>query len=297
MIRRCLTTIRRFDLRSDRSVSVLKIGWFSTGRGEGSRGLLDFVCRAIEDGNLAASIDFVFSNREPGEAEGSDQFFRLVHEHGFPLVTLSSSRYRREHGGGRMDQHRMGFDREAMRLLAGYQPDVCVLAGYMLIFGAEMCRRYPLINLHGALPDGPTGPWQSVIWQLIETKAERTGSMIHLATEDVDRGPVLSHCALPLRGGVFDAAWETVAGRSAEEVRADEGEDNALFRCIRTEGYRREPRLLLATLRAVGDGRLCVRPGEALDSTGEPLGAVYPQGLPLTEEIEAALAGESAGLG
>ena len=268
---------------------MLRIGWFSTGRGEGSRGLLQFVADAIEAGKLDATIEFVFSNREPGEAEGSDAFFGLIRSYSLPLVTLSSARYRREHGGGPMSRHREGFDQEAMALLEGYQPDVCALAGYMLICSGEMCRRYPLLNLHGALPDGPTGTWQSVIWELIETGATRTGAMIHMATEEVDRGPVLSHCELPIVGGAFDEARTALDGRSIERIRSDEGEENGLFKLIRAEGYRREPYLLLATLGAVADGRVRVRPGEALDANGEPWANTHSAGLSLTQEIEAAL--------
>ena len=275
--------------RFEKDDVVLRIGWFATGRGEGSRGLLRFIADAIDEGNLDARIEFVFSNREPGEAEGSDAFFDLVHSYRLPLVTLSSARYRREHGGGPMSRHRVGFDREVMRLLEPYQPDVCALAGYMLICSGEMCRRYPLLNLHGALPDGPVGTWQSVIWQLIASGATRTGAMIHMATEEVDRGPVLSHCVVPIVGGNFDAARNALAGRDIEQVRAAEDEENALFHLIRAEGYRREPYLLLETLRAVADGRLTVRPGKALDESGRPLGDTLPGGLELTQEIEGAI--------
>ena len=271
---------------------MLRIGWFATGRGEGSRGLLRFVADAIGDGRLDARIEFVFSNREPGEAEGSDEFFELVRSYGLPLITLSSERYRREHGGGSMARHRVGFDREAMGLLEAYQPDVCALAGYMLICSREMCRRYPLLNLHGALPDGPIGTWQSVIWELIESGATQTGAMIHLATEEVDRGPVLSHCVVPIVGGQFDAERRALAGRDAAQVRAEQGEENGLFRLIRAAGYRREPYLLLETLRAVDDGRLTVRPGEAMDGSGNPLADALPGGLALTGEIEAAIGGD-----
>ena len=269
---------------------MLRIGWFSTGRGEGSRGLLRFIHDAVEQGRLDAEIEFVFSNREPGEADGSDQFFDLVRSYGLPLATLSSARYRREHGGGPMSRHRVGFDREAIRLLEHYQPDVCALAGYMLICSGEMCRRYPLLNLHGALPDGPTGTWQSVIWQLIEVRAEQTGAMIHLATEEVDRGPVLSHCVVPMTGDGFDPDWDALRGRDVADIRAAEGEDFPLFRRIREAGYRREPYLILETLRAVADGRLRVKPETALDASGQPLELRDPAGLPLTEHIEAALA-------
>lgn len=273
---------------------MLRIGWFATGRGPGSRGLLNFICRAIAAGRLDARIEFVFCNREPGEAAGSDQFLRLAASYGLPLVTLSSARYRRQHGGGPMRRHRDGYDRQVMELLdaAGYRPDLCALAGYLLICGAAICRRYPMLNLHGALPDGPTGTWQSVIWQLIASDATHTGAMIHLATEAVDRGPALAHCALPITGGDFDADWDTVRGQDLSAIRATEGEGNPLFQRIRSEGYRREPHLLLATLQAVAAGRLIVKPGAALDADGNPLSQTYPQGLSLTAEIEAAIAAE-----
>ena len=251
--------------------------------------MLRFVDSAISDHRLNATIEFVFSNRESGEAPGSDEFFELVRSLAHPLVTLSSTRFRREHGGGGMSRHRSDFDREVMRLLEPYTPDVCVLAGYMLIFSPEMCRRFPLLNLHGALPDGPTGTWQSVIWSLIESKASQTGAMIHLATEDVDRGPVLSNCSFPIVGASFDDAWETVTGRAAAAIQTEEGEANPLFCRIRAEGLRREPQLILETLRAVADGRLQVKPGTALDELGAPLSDRYPDGLPLTEEIEKAI--------
>ena len=268
---------------------MLRIGWFSTGRGEGSQGLLRFVADSIGDGRLDARIEFVFSNRERGEADGSDAFFELVESYGFPLVTLSSARYRREHGGGGMSQHREGFDRAVMDLLRPFEPDVCALAGYMLICSGEMCRKYPLLNLHGALPDGPTGAWQSVIWELIASGATRTGAMIHMATEEVDRGPVLSHCELPIVGGRFDEERRRLRGRDVEQVQSEEGEENGLFRLIRAEGYRREPYLLLATLQAVADGRVKVRPGEALDANGNPLADTHTAGFSLTAEIEAAI--------
>ena len=181
---------------------MLNIGWFSTGRGPGSQGLLRFVQDRLARGRLDARIQFVFSNREPGEAEGSDQFFELTGKYGLPLITLSSNKFRRAMGG-RFADHRDEFDVRVMELLGGFQPDICVLAGYMLIVGGDMCRQYPLLNLHPALPDGPTGTWQEVVWRLIETKATQTGAMIHLANEEVDRGPLISYCTAPLTGSGF----------------------------------------------------------------------------------------------
>ena len=174
---------------------MLRIGWFSTGRGEGSQGLLRFVYPRLAD--IDARIDFVFSNRAPGEAEGSDAYFRLVRQYGLPLITHSSAGFRRRRGGG-VAAHRAAYDAEVLERLAGYRPNICVLAGYMLVAGPALCRAWPLLNLHPALPGGPAGAWLEVVWQLIRQRAAVTGAMTHLATAEVDRGPVVSYVTVPL---------------------------------------------------------------------------------------------------
>ena len=99
---------------------MLNIGWFSTGRGPGSQGLLRFVQDRLEKGLLDARIQFVFSNREPGEAEGSDQLFELAENCGLNVATLSSSKFRREMGG-RFADHRADYDGRVMESLSGYR--------------------------------------------------------------------------------------------------------------------------------------------------------------------------------
>ena len=237
---------------------MLRIGWFSTGRGEGSRGLLRFVYERLAD--IDARIDFVFSNRAIGEAEGSDEYFRWVRHYGLPLITHSSSAFRRKKGG-RFAGHRAEYDAEVQELLSGYRPDVCVLAGYMLIASGELCRAYPLLNLHPALPDGPVGTWQEVVWQLIEQRASRTGAMMHLATEEVDRGPVVSYVTVPLNTPELEPHWLELGNRSVTETKEEQGEDYELFRLIRAMQYSREPYLLLETLRALSRGDIALDAG------------------------------------
>ena len=249
---------------------MLKLGWLSTGRGEGSRGFLELIQGEIQAGSLDARIEFVFSNRGHGEAEGSDQFFRLVEGYGLPLKTLSSRRYRREHRGGPISDHRVGFHAQVMQMLSGFQPDICVLAGYMLVTSPEMCRRYTMINLHPALPHGPAGTWQQVIWKLIEGEAAESGAMVHLATEVVDAGPVLTFCSFAIRGAEFDPLWEAAGRHSINELMA-EGEEQPLFKRIRQEGLRRERPLLLETLRALAGGRIKVSGARVIDPGGAPV--------------------------
>ena len=234
---------------------MLRIGWFSTGRGEGSRGLLRFVTEHLASEGIDARIEFVFSNRAPGEAEGSDEYFRLVAEFETPLITHSSADFRRR-SGGRFADHRAEYDAEVLELLSRREPDICVLAGYMLIASSALCRSYPLLNLHPALPDGPIGTWQDVVWQLIEQRAHITGAMTHLATEVVDRGPLVSYVTVPLMTPDLEPHWRHLATADLSGIRRGQGEEYELFRLIRSEQYRREPYLLLETLRALSLGEI-----------------------------------------
>lgn len=276
---------------------MLNIGWFSTGRGEGSRGLLRFVQDRIEGGLLDARIQFVFSNRDRGQAQGSDEFFQLADSYGLPLVTRSSARFRRSRSSSGLSwaELRPEYDRLVLKDLVGFQPDVCVLAGYMLIVSGEMCRRYSLLNLHPALPDGPIGTWQEVTWELIRQRATRTGAMIHLATEELDRGPVVSYCTAPITGHDFAQGWRELEGANLEDVRAARGEELPLFQQIRQAQYRREPYLILETLRAVADGRVEIRDGMVLDQQGNFVSASTPPGLCLDKEIDRAMADDQLG--
>ena len=254
---------------------MLRIGWFSTGRGAGSQGLLRFVGERL--GDIDARIEFVFSNRAPGEAEGSDAFFRLAGELGLPLVTHSSARFRRGILRQAQDDQkgwRDAYDGEVLELLGGYGVDVCVLAGYMLVVGSGLCRAWPMLNLHPALPDGPVGTWQEVVWRLIGARAGVTGVMTHLVTEDVDRGPVVSYVTLPLDTPELAGHWRDLEGRDLGEIRAREGEDYGLFRGIRAAQYRREPYLLLETLRAVSAGEISLDGGRVtvVGGGGDALG-------------------------
>ncbi len=53
---------------------MYQLGWFSTGRGDGSKGLLKAVQDGISLGELNANIEFVFCSRERGETEATDRY-------------------------------------------------------------------------------------------------------------------------------------------------------------------------------------------------------------------------------
>ncbi|HEY5639990.1 MAG TPA: formyltransferase family protein [Dehalococcoidia bacterium] len=272
---------------------TLRIGWFATARGQTSGKLLAGALAAIEAGRLDAEVVVVFCNRDPGEAANTDAFHEQVRAAGIPLVTLSSREFRRAAGGkiARKDEPlpewRREYDREVMRLLASYEFDVGMLAGYMLIFCEEAAAKWELLNLHPAAPGGPKGLWQDVIWELIAQGADRAGVMIHLATPELDEGPVVTYCTYPIRGGAADDLWQDVDSRGVEAARAESGEDLALFQEIRRRGVLREVPLVIETLRSFADGRLRIRDKQAVDGSGALI-----DGYDLSEEIERIVAKE-----
>ncbi|MBF6600118.1 MAG: phosphoglycerate transporter [Dehalococcoidia bacterium] len=270
---------------------MLRIGWFATGRGEGSQKLLRAAVDAIRDRTLDAQISVVFSNRDPGQFPITDVFFDQVRAYGIPLVTLSDRTFRREHGGEvaragePLPAWREAYDRSVAELIAPYPFDLGVLAGYMLITTAPLYEAHPLLNLHPSGPGQPAGTWQDVTWQLIEQRADHGGVRIHLVTGALDAGAIVTYCTYPLRGSGIDVLWGDARQRSTAELREREGEDNALFQEIRRRGSARELPLIVETLRGFADGRLRLDDGHVMAGDTRIVG-----GYDLTPEIERSLA-------
>lgn len=240
----------------------MRIGWLSSGRDQAACNLLsDIVARAQQDA-IPLDIAAAFCDRERDESPESDRFLDLVERLDIPLVTLSSAQSwaAAQKESVSRAAWREEYHRGVMELLVPYRLGVLVMAGYMLISSPAFCRRYAILNLHPALPGGPTGTWQQVIWQLLEDEAAETGAMMHLATAQLDRGPVVGYFRLPLRGDDWTGLWaqfrEKRKTMSVAEIAAAEGEDEPLFAEIRRRGEVREVPLLYQTLRLFAEGHL-----------------------------------------
>ena len=271
---------------------LYKIGWFSTGRGPGSRNILKTILENIASGIINAKISFVFCSREEGEAEGSDLYLKMVKDQGLNLISFSSRKFKPEmRKQGKDDpnimrQWRIEYDREIVSLLNHLSTDVNVLAGYMLIVGDEMCEKYNLINLHPASPDGPAGTWQEVIWKLIEDRAGQSGVMIHLVTNELDKGPRITYCTFPLRDPFIDPLWEKheqkLKSKSLNQITKEEGKNNELFKEIRKRGVIRELPLIVQTLKIFSEGKISIN-----DKCIMVNNRVQHQTYCLTKQIEA----------
>jgi folate-dependent phosphoribosylglycinamide formyltransferase PurN len=266
-----------------------KIGWFSTGRGAGSKGLLKATQEAIKSGGLNAEIEFVYCSRERGETEPTDHYLDMIKEYDIPLVSFSYQQYRVMRGMPNPDptahlpQWRVDYDNEVIKRLQSFHPDLCMLAGFMLITTPVMCNKYDIINLHPAAPGGPAGTWQQVIWKLIENKAQIQGIKMHVAIPELDMGPTATYCTFPIHGKAFDKLWDAIKGKTVEEIKAGEGLENALFKTIREHGAVREVPLTIATLKVFSEGKIKItKDRQVVDAAGRII-----KGYDLTEEIDA----------
>ena len=270
---------------------MYRLGWFSTGRGPGSRGLLQAMQGSIASGEIEAEIEFVFCSREPGETEATDIFLKTVEDYRIPLVCFSYQKFKakidRPDNGQEetLPLWRLDYDREVMARLGSFHPDLCVLAGYMLIVGKEICQKYDMINLHPAAPWGPAGTWREVIWQLIESNARETGVMMHLVTPELDKGPPVTYCTFPIRGRPFDEYWDKISGQPLDEIKRTQGENNPLFKRIREYGFARELPLIKSTVKAFSQGKVRITADKKIvEANGR-----ISDGYNLTDEINEVL--------
>jgi len=274
---------------------MLKLGWFSSGKGEGSRRLLQAVQQSTSNGDIDGKIDFVFCNREPGESEQTDMFFKLVQSYQIPLVYFSSKKFKERYNADSdseqispyspVNQHHNGtndslennpsyerwrilYDREIDKRIKQFAPDICVMAGYMLILGEKLCRQYTMINIHPAPPGGPIGTWKEVMRELIEQKAEHAGAMMHLVTPELDKGPVISYFSFPIKGMPFDPYWQI-------------DDRDSLFALIREYELRREFPLIISTIKALSHGDISIKDNMVVDAKGKIL-----KGYDLSKEID-----------
>ncbi len=272
----------------------LSIGWFSTGRDAAARRLLHIVVEGIRSGRLPLKIAFVFVNREKGESPESDAFLDQVAGYGLPLVAFSSRDFQAElrrrglSGDTKaLERWRRTYHAEVLKLISPYKVDFSFLAGYMLIMSADICKRLKMLNLHPALPGGPKGTWQEVVWQLIRQRATEAGAMVHLVIPELDAGPPVTFCRFSLTGQEFLPLWadldRKLAERSLAQIERDEGEDNPLFQSIRRHEFARELPLIFSTLEQIGHGIIKIKKG-AVFIKGHPC-----PGADLSTEVDRCL--------
>ena len=157
-----------------------------SGNGSNLQAIID----RIDSGDLDAEIAVVVSNR--ADAYGLQRATAA----GIPTEVLDLAEIKAAGGD------RSGYDIELAGLVAGYAPDLVVLAGWMLILGNDFLKRFApsVINLHPAMPGA--FPGTDAIRRAHEAfsrgEIKRTGVMIHRVVPEVDAGPVVTMEPVPI---------------------------------------------------------------------------------------------------
>jgi phosphoribosylglycinamide formyltransferase 1 len=154
--------------------------------GNGSN--LQAILAACASGELSAQIVAVISNKQ--DAYGLERARRS----NVPAIVKPKQK----------NQDRREYDIELADLVASYQPDWIVLAGWLRLLSSNFLDRFPkrVINLHPALPG--TFPGTRAIdraWAAYRRgEIDRTGVMIHLVPDEgIDSGPVIAQEIVPIR--------------------------------------------------------------------------------------------------
>lgn len=98
---------------------------------------------------------------------------------------------------------RTEYDADLATLVAAYQPEWVVLAGWMHILSAAFVARFPyrIVNLHPALPGKFPGAHaiEEAFAAFQRGEIKQTGCMVHLVPDEaVDAGPVIGAAEVPI---------------------------------------------------------------------------------------------------
>jgi len=115
---------------------------------------------------------------------------------GVPVIYHPLLPYRRA-GKSRED-----YDADLAALIAPYEVDLVVLAGWMHILSMAFLRHHPrVLNIHPALPGSFPGAHAIAdAWEAYQRgEIDHTGVMVHLAPDEgVDSGPVVCQREAPI---------------------------------------------------------------------------------------------------
>jgi phosphoribosylglycinamide formyltransferase 1 len=115
------------------------------------------------------------------------------------------------------DFDRVGYTKEVVDALAPYEPAVLAIAGFGTILDAPIDDAYPgrVLNTHPSLLPAFKG-WHAVE-EALAYGVKVTGTTVHVATAEVDAGPILAQEAVPvLPGDTVETLHERI--KAAERV-------------------------------------------------------------------------------
>ncbi|MFM5258945.1 phosphoribosylglycinamide formyltransferase [Aeromonas veronii] len=161
--------------------------------------------------NLQAILDHCASGKIAGEVVGvisnKADAYGLVRakEAGVATSILAQQQF----------ASREEYDAALLALMADYQPDLVVLAGFMRILSGDLVRHFAgrMINIHPSLL--PKYQGLHTHQRAIDAGDSEHGASVHFVTEELDGGPVILQARVPIFEG--DTADEVAARVQAQE--------------------------------------------------------------------------------
>ena len=108
-------------------------------------------------------------------------------------------------------QTREDYDRELIKIISPYNPDMVLLLGYMRLVTPLLIKQYPnMLNIHPALPGQFPGsnPIEAAYQSFQKGLINESGVMVHRVIEEMDAGEVIDYITVPM-----------ISGESYEEFR------------------------------------------------------------------------------
>ncbi|MBI4361959.1 MAG: hypothetical protein HY558_02180 [Euryarchaeota archaeon] len=263
-------------------MSRLSFGWMSICREPESVDLLRSVVEAIRRGELDLDLKWVFINRRPGKSPVTDRMFAYAREQGIPTLWFPAREFQWDLFEKDRREWTLRCDREYMKILDPRPVDFALLGRMMHIFEEEMCGRYTMVNLHHAVPWGHKRSLEEVIWEHIRNRDPEAGTMLHLTTTDLDRGPPLAYFRFPIgpRAPGYAPLWREFSRHTYEELRSNHVAQ-PFFRQFEQDIYRREQPFVQRVLGMLATGDIRLRNHQLHFRHGAP-----KYGLDLTDYVE-----------
>ena len=166
---------------------MLKVAVLVSGGGTNLQAIID----GIENGSITnAKIDVVISNNKNAYA------LERAEKHGIPNQCISPKDY----------ESREIFNQEFMKAVDVMQPDLIVLAGFLVVIPAEMIAKYRnrMINIHPSLIPAFCGTGfygLKVHEKALERGVKVGGATVHFVDEGTDTGPIILQKAVEVHNG------------------------------------------------------------------------------------------------
>ena len=166
---------------------MLRLAVLVSGGGTNLQALLDRIDRGELPG---ASVEAVISSCEDAYA------LQRAKDHRIPWTVINKKNY------DTLEQ----FEEAFYSLLNGYQVDLIVLAGFLLILPVTIVRHYKnrIINVHPSLIPAFCGKGfygLKVHEAAISRGVKLTGATVHFVDEGTDTGPIILQRAVPVLSG------------------------------------------------------------------------------------------------